>query len=74
MGVNPPLSEKMYVTVAVDLFNVSAITFLFYILYKSEKETAENFGSVMRDNIATIIVALLMALVKTAVEIAHHFT
>lgn len=69
-----PLPEQTYISVALALFNASAITSLFVILYRSEREPAERFGAVMRDNIATIIVALLINLISTLVEIFGYFS
>lgn len=72
-GATPPTEDRQYVNVAVDLFNISAILCLFYILYDSEKKTASQFGAIIRDNISTIIVALLMVLIKTTVDLIGYF-
>ncbi len=72
-GATPPVTEQKYVSVALDFFNAAAILSLFYILYSSEKATAAKFGSIVRDNIATVIVALLINLVTTAVDIFSYF-
>jgi hypothetical protein len=72
-GSTPPVTEQNYVSVALAFFNAAAIISLFYILYSSEKETAAKFGSIVRDNIATVIVALLINLVTTAVDISSYF-
>lgn len=69
----PPPSEQTYVSVALAFFNASAILSLFVILYRSERETAEKFGSIIRDNVSTVIVALLINLIGTVVEIFGYF-
>ena len=72
-GTVPPKTEQNYISVALAFFNASAILCLFYILYKSEKETAAKFGAIIRDNISTVIVALLINLISTAVDIVAYF-
>ncbi len=73
MGSTPPATEQEYISVALAFFNSAAILSLFYILYSSEKETAAKFGSIVRDNIATVIVALLINLISTVVDIFGYF-
>ena len=73
MGSNPPATEQDYVSVALAFFNAAAILSLFYILYSAEKETAAKFGAIVRDNIATVIVALLINLISTMVDLFGYF-
>jgi len=72
-GSLPQPTEQTYISVALAFFNTSAISSLFYILYKSEKFSAAKFGSIVRDNISTVIVALLINLIRTTVEIFRYF-
>lgn len=72
-GSTSPATDQDYVSVALAFFNAAAILSLFYILYSAEKETAAKFGSIVRDNIATVIVALLINLISTVVDIFSYF-
>lgn len=63
------IPEKDYAAVALAFFNAGAILSLFIILYCAEKNSAEDFGKIMRDNIATIIVALLINFINASYEI-----
>ena len=73
MGAVPPIDKQTYATVAISFFNAAAIVSLFIILYRTEKSTAEEFGTVMRNNIATIIPALLINFVMVIVELYGYF-
>lgn len=66
-------SREDYIAVAVNLFNASALISLFVILYVYEKQTDAVFGQAMRANIATVIVAMLINLVGTSLDVADLF-
>ena len=73
LNSTPPITEQTYVSVGLGFFNATAIICLFVILYQSEKESADKFGETIRDNIATVIVALLINLISTVVELLGYF-
>ena len=72
-GTVPPLDKQTYVTVAISFFNAAAIFSLFVILFRSERFTNEAFGEIIRNNIATIILALLINFVTVIVELYSYF-
>lgn len=72
-GATPHPSKETYGILAVGLFNFWAIVSLFYILYRSEKNSAEEFGRKIRLHIATIVVALLLSMLTTAHDIVSLF-
>ena len=72
-GADPAPTKQDYVGVALDFFNAAAILCLFAILYRSEAQSAKEFGKIMRDNISTVVVALLINLITTAVDIYERF-
>ena len=73
MGEAEPTTEQEYVSVALAFFNSAAILSIFYILYKAEKESAARFGAIVRNNIATVIVALLINMIGAVVDIFGYF-
>lgn len=60
-------------SVALAFFNASAVLCLFVILYRNEHASHEQFGRIIRANISTIIVALLIDLIGTVVNIGFRF-
>lgn len=72
-GATPALDDQNYILVAVSFFNLSTLIALTAILYQSEKNSAEDFGKIMRDNISTIVVSLLINIVTSTVDIFKLF-
>jgi hypothetical protein len=72
-GAVPPVDKQTYATVTISFFNAAAILSLLVILYRTEKTTAEEFGTVMRNNLATVIPALLINFVMVVVELYGYF-
>lgn len=66
-------SRQDYISVALDFFNATDITCLFVILYRYERASDAAFGKVMRDNISTVIVARLINLIGTGMELVQSF-
>jgi hypothetical protein len=73
-GSSPPKTDKDYISVALDIFNATAIFSLFIILYTAEKQSVEKFGAAVRENISIVIVALLINLISTLAGILRHFS
>lgn len=71
VGIFP--TKQQLIAVGVDCFNGAAILSLFYIFYANEKATAARFGAVVRSNISTIIVALMISFIGSLFDIASHF-
>lgn len=63
------VTPQSYANFAVETFNFTFILCLFWILYSYEKKPDREFGRVIRDNISTIVVSLLISLVTGAVKI-----
>lgn len=70
---DPAISRQTYISVALAFFNTTAIVCLFYLLYDAEKATAEQFGNLMRNNIATVIVALVINLMISFMDLVGYF-
>jgi hypothetical protein len=63
----------LYLEVALATFNSVAICCLGVIFYAHEKSTAAQFGAVVRNNISTIILALLIAFIRSIIEVVTMF-
>jgi hypothetical protein len=72
-NTSPPPGKQAYTSVAVEVFNFSALAIFMWILYRSEKKSAEDFGKVIRANISTIVVALLISLISSFIDVLGLF-
>ena len=68
-----PPDRRDYISVALDCFTISAIVCLFIIFYRYEKENNEAFGEVVRNNISTVVIALLIQFIGTGIDIFSRF-
>jgi len=68
-NTNPPLATPAYVTFTLDVFNFCTIGALFVILHLHERSTAADFGKVIRANLPTVVVALLINMAYSAKSI-----
>ena len=73
LGVVPHPSKAAYFAVAVDVFNTFAILSLFVILYRAERQDDGDFGAVVRRDVSTIVLALLISLIGSAHDAASRF-
>jgi hypothetical protein len=71
-SVTPFPTKQSFIAVGVDCFNAAAILSLFIVLYNTEKVSAAKFGSVVRANISTIIIALLISMIGSIFDIVAH--
>lgn len=69
----PSPDQRAYVAVAVSSFNCAAILALFVILYRSEGLNDEAFGKTLRNNLSTVIGALLISFVYTGYDLLTSF-
>lgn len=72
--VEPRPNRQDYINVALNFFTVTAIICLFVIFYRYEKADDAAFGSVVRNNISTIIIALLIQFIGTIIDIVTRFS
>ena len=70
---DPHPTAQEYVSVGTSSFSVCAIIYLFYLMYRHEKKENHEFGAAMRDNAATLVVALLINIIFSAHELVRHF-
>lgn len=68
-----PGNEQTYVQVAVVSFNSVAILSLFIVFYQAETSTNAQFGKAIRDNISTIIVALIISFIGSVISLVKLF-
>lgn len=69
----PPKTEQEYIHATLSFFSLSTILSLLYILYKGERYSDQDFGAMLRSNLTTVVVALLINLVVIAVDIRDYF-
>ena len=65
--------SKVYVEIAIGTFNAVAVVCLGILFYRNEKSSHAAFGAVVRNNLSTIIFALLIALIQSFIEIITIF-
>ncbi|MFO6428768.1 hypothetical protein ACLBKT_01635 [Erythrobacter sp. W302b] len=61
--VPPPWTEQGIATVAIAGFNIVALVALFAIFYRSESASNAQFGKEVRENLGTIVPAMIISLI-----------
>ena len=64
----------MIALVAVDTFNAAAIICFFVLMAGARDHTQAAFGKLMRDNLPTVVVALMLVLIQTLLGLEDAFT
>lgn len=73
-GTSPAKMQEDYISVTLGAFNLAAIIAFFVILAKHESAAPDAFGKVVRDNISTVVAALIINVVITVYTLPEFFS
>ena len=68
-----PWSSQEVIAVAIAGFNVVALAMLLWLFFRLEKSTNAEFGKAVRENVGTIVPAILISIIYTAYSLADSF-
>ncbi len=71
--VPAPWTEQGIATVAIAGFNIVALFSLFVIFYKLESATNAQFGKEVRENLGTIVPAMIISLIAAIFSLIRAF-